>query len=320
MSLFPNTIGQPQAVEILTRILETGKIAPAYLFVGTEGIGRTLTAKRFIELLMIQGISDDKKERILHQLQEGNHPDLLWVEPTYQHQGKLVSVKEAETLGISRKSPPQIRIEQVREITQFLSRPPLLASRSIVIIESVHTMAESASNALLKTLEEPGQAVIILIAPSIESILITLVSRCQKIPFYRLSEEDIEKVLKKEGYGIILQDPALLSIGQGSAGGIISAFEQLENIPETLRQRLENIPQKPLQLLELARDIDKELDTQNQLWLIDYLQSFYWEKYRNNTLLKELEKTRKYLLSYVQPRLVWECTLLNFLKIDLSSE
>lgn len=89
---------------------------------------------------------------------------MLWIAPTYSHQGKLLSAAEATAAGVKRKAPPQIRIEQIREISQFLSRPPLLGDRAVIVIEQAQTMVEGAANALLKTLEEPGKATIIPIA------------------------------------------------------------------------------------------------------------------------------------------------------------
>ena len=62
--------------------------------------------------------------------------------------------------------------------------------------------------------------------------------------------------------------------------------------------------------MELAKKIDQDLDTEAQLWLIDYLQQSYWQQWHQPSMIKELEQTRKTLLCYAQPRLVWECTLL----------
>jgi DNA polymerase-3 subunit delta' len=291
-------IGQNQAVELLTQALASGRIAPAYLFVGTPGVGRALAARGFSQLLL----GDWKK---------GLHPDLLWVSPTYQHQGQLLTADEASAAGVKRKTPPQIRIEQVREITQFLSRPPLRASRSLIIIEDAQTMTESAANALLKTLEEPGRATLILIAPSTDSLLPTLVSRCQRIPFYRLGEEEMQQVLREKGESEILAHPELLAIAQGSPGDAIAAFAQLQSIPPELRAKLQRPPQSPRQALELAREIDRALDSQVQLWLINYLQYCYWQKYKKKAIIQELEQARQHLLAYVGSRLVWECTLLK---------
>ena len=69
--------------------------------------------------------------------------------------------------------------------------------------------------------------------------------------------------------------------------------------------------QNPLQAIELAKTITQELDSSTQLWLVDYLQYCYWQQKRSTELMEKWEKTRSYLLSYVQPRLVWECALLG---------
>ncbi|PSB42110.1 DNA polymerase III subunit delta', partial [Chamaesiphon polymorphus CCALA 037] len=175
-------VGQTQAVEILTRSIVKQRLAPAYLFYGADGIGKSLAARCFIESIFCHEVPENQQALIKQKLHQGNHPDVLWVAPTYNHQGKLYSAAEATAAGIKRKTPPQIRIEQIRDISRFLARPPLLGDRSVIAIEQAETMPEAAANALLKTLEEPGKATIIAIASSVESLLPTIVSRCQQVP------------------------------------------------------------------------------------------------------------------------------------------
>lgn len=314
MNRFSELIGQPQAIELLQQAIAHNRIAPAYLFAGPSGIGKSLAAKAFAEELLAFNLTVEQQERVKRRFFAGNHPDLLWVSPTYQHQGKLLTAKEAEESGLKRKAPPLIRIEQIREIGQFLSRPPLEASRAVIVLEEAQSMNEGAANALLKTLEEPGKATLILIAPSVDALLPTLVSRCQRIPFYRLSLSAMEQVLSKTGHEDVLSFPQLLAIAQGSPGEAIAALEQLKAIPENLKQLLTQTPTNARQALEIAKTIDKDLDTQVQLWLVDYLQYSYWQQAVNPKQLKILEKARQYLLAYVQPRLVWECTLLSLLE------
>jgi DNA polymerase-3 subunit delta' len=202
----------------------------------------------------------------------------------------------------------------VREIAQFLSRPPLAAKRSLVVVDRAETMAESAANALLKTLEEPGQATLILIAPTVESLLPTLVSRCQRIPFSSLDAEEMGQVLTSNGYEQILGQPEVLALAQGSPGEAIASWQQLQSIPPNLLELVRSSAQTPRQALEIAREIDKTLDLETQLWLVDYLQHCYWERYHHLRSIEALEKARQYLLGYAQPRLVWECFLLAMLE------
>ncbi|AFY52930.1 DNA polymerase III, gamma/tau subunit [Rivularia sp. PCC 7116] len=309
MDFFAPLIGQTQAVELLKQAVAKDRIAPAYLFVGSPGIGRSLAARCFLELLFSQNNKDIAV--VKSKLEKSNHPDLLWVQPSYQHQGKLFSAKEAAEKGLKRKAPPIIRLEQIREITEFLSRPPLETSRNIVILEQAETMAESAANALLKTLEEPGKATLILIAPTPDSILTTLVSRCQKIPFYCLDTAAMSQVLALSGHSEILNHPTVISIAAGSPGKAIEAYEQMQNIPLDLLRSCSQPPKTYRSALELAKQIDKALDNEAQLWLVDYLQQSYWQNLRQPIIIQQLEKTRKSLLCYAQPRLVWECMFLS---------
>lgn len=310
LSCFTPLIGQPQAVELLTRAVIQARIAPAYLFVGAPGVGRSLAARCLAEVLLAPDPLAATTATLKHRIEQGNHPDLLWVEPTYLHQGKRYSTQEATDLGLKRKAPPQIRLEQIREITQFLSRPPLEAPRSLVVLEHADTMADAAANALLKTLEEPGQATLILIAPTVESVLPTLVSRCQRIPFRRLDQTALTLVLSQSGYSDILQHAAILALAQGSPGEAMTHWQQLQAIPPDLLEAVSQIPRSLRQALDLARQIVQGLDTETQLWLIGYLQHQIWNTHHQSLYLQPLETARRHLLRYVQPRLVWEVTLM----------
>jgi DNA polymerase-3 subunit delta' len=303
MSAFSSLIGQPQAVELLSQAIARNRVAPAYLFAGSSGVGKRLAAESFAALLF----------KDARRVKQRNHPDLLWVEPTYLHQGKRLSPTEAEAAGVKKKTPPQVRLEQVREITRFLSRPPLEASRSLVIIDQADTMAEPAANALLKTLEEPGQATLILLAPSPDALLPTLVSRCQKIPFYRLDHENMAQVLEKTGQGEILQHSEVLALAQGSPGEAIAHWQQLQTIPQEILLAVTRRPQSLKEVLTIARQISKTLDSEAQLWLVDYLQQIYWQQSIGVISLQKLEKAREYL-KVAQSQLVWEVTLTGMMQ------
>ncbi len=309
---FITLIGQDFAVQLLKRAVATDRIAPAYLFVGATGIGKGYGAMCFAEKLLIA--EGENYSTASAKIKGGNHPDFLWVEPTYLHQGQLYTAKQAEEIGLKRRNNPQIRIEQVRQISQFLSRPPLKADRSIVIIDSAELMAESAGNALLKTLEEPGKATIILIAPNTNSILTTLVSRCQIIPFNRLSEKHLKLVLYKKDAGEILDYPQLINLAQGCPGKAIADFQQLQEIPTDLLKQLQKPTEDLITGFTLSQEITNNLEVDTQIWLADYLQSCYWEKksdLSNSTIIENLEKVKRALKRYVQPRLVWDCFFLS---------
>ncbi|MBW4462894.1 MAG: DNA polymerase III subunit delta' [Nodosilinea sp. WJT8-NPBG4] len=310
-SQFDGLVAQDTAVALLCRAVEQRRVAPAYLFAGPHGIGRRLAAEHFAEMLFTPqaGAPPAALER---RIAQRNHPDLLWVEPTYLHQGKLIASSQAAEEGIARKSPPQTRLDQVRQIAQFLSRPPLEAPRAVVVVEAAETMAEGAANALLKTLEEPGQATIILLAPGPQSLLPTLVSRCQTVPFQRLNAADMATVLERAGQAEVLGQPQILAMAQGSPGSAIAAYQQLQTIPADLLNALHQPPRSLREALEQGRQVAKTLDTESQLWLLDYLLNWYWQSYPAESLqwLPKLEAAKGYLRRFVQPRLVWEVMLM----------
>ena len=321
---FSTLVGQSQAIALLTRIVEQQRIAPGYLFVGPDGTGKALAALCFSQLLLHAAnrpTSEAESAILARRIHDRNHPDLLWVEPTYLHQGKLLTAAEAEATGLKRKSPPRIRLPQIRDIARFLSRPPLESPRAVVVIEQAERMAEAAANALLKTLEEPGQATLLLLAPDQQALLPTLISRCQTIPFRRLSPVDMAQVLQQVGQSEILEAPEVMAIAQGSPGKALESWGQLQALqaqaPELLHQ-LERPPSTLRGVLEAARNISKALDTEAQLWLLDYLQHRYWQQgVLDSGGLAHLEEARRYLLAFVQPRLVWEVTLSNLNHTEL---
>ncbi|MGB0564753.1 MAG: DNA polymerase III subunit delta' [Spirulinaceae cyanobacterium] len=313
---FAGLRGQGAAIALLEAAVAQDRIAPAYLFAGPPGIGRSQAALGFTQLLLTQGQDESKQSRITQNVRHRNHPDLLWVEPTYQHQGQRVTVSQAAELGINRKAPPQIRVEQVRELAEFLAQPPLEAQRCVVVLEDAETMAEAAANALLKTLEEPGRATLILIAPSPERLLATLVSRCQRIPFYRLSQADLVAVLQaNQAPPELLGDETLMAIAQGSPGEALRAWQEFQAIPKTLLQPLLDWPRRPQEALRLAKTISQELMLETQLWLLDYLQFYHWQQHRQAGHLQQLEAARQHLRRFAQPRLVWDCLLLSRLLV-----
>tara|TARA_B100000073_G_scaffold265528_1_gene225153 strand:+ start:972 stop:1244 length:273 start_codon:yes stop_codon:yes gene_type:complete len=85
------------------------------------------------------------------------------------------------------------------------------------------------------------------------------------------------------------------------------------SIPEELRQRLQTLPTTPLQALGLARDISDQLEGDQQLWMINLWQHHLWNVSTQPDRLRRVERLRRQLLSFVQPRLAWEVALLNLI-------
>ena len=312
-AVFDGLLGQQQATALLVAALERQRLAPAYLFCGPEGVGRAMAARRFLEGV-IAGPAGSASVR--RRLLEGNHPDLLWVEPTYSEKGQLVPLSQAAAAGISRKAPPQLRLEQVRAVSQFLARRPVESSRALVVIESVEAMAEAAANALLKTLEEPGDGLLILLSAAPDRLLSTIRSRCQAIPFARLAAADLNQVLAEQA---VEQDdpPELRELAAGSPGALLEQRQQWQALPDGLAQRCSALVRgagqrvAPVEALALARDLCEALEVEQQLWLLNWWQLHLWRKHADLKQQQRLEGLRRQLRAYVQPRLAWEVALLE---------
>jgi DNA polymerase-3 subunit delta' len=321
--LFDDLQGQPRAVALLAAALSQRRLAPAYLFAGPDGVGRRLAALRFLEGVIslgpqaVEAQAVEAQAGLRRRLQQGNHPDLLWVEPTYQHQGRLVRASQAEAEGVSRRTAPQIRLEQVRELTRFLARHPVEAPGPLVVLESVEAMAEGAANALLKTLEEPGEGLLLLISAAPDQLLSTIRSRCQQTPFVRLAPDQVQAVLAglPEAGALAQADPGdpaeLLELAAGSPGALLEQRRRWRELPEGLGGRLLELRADPMQALALARDLCEALEGDQQQWLLNWWQLALWRRRGPVVDLRRLERLRAQLRAHVSPRLAWEVALLQ---------
>jgi len=171
--LFSDVIGHQRVVSLLHRELTAP--AQAYLFVGSESVGKGHVARRFAAGLL--GGLDD--ERALRLALSGTHPDLTILEP-----------EGATSLGV----------DQARDVVSRASMAPIEAARTVFLFPDAGAMTESAANVLLKTLEEPTSAVVfLLVALSEDDFPPTVASRCRTIHMGRVPLDDIVAALQTRG-------------------------------------------------------------------------------------------------------------------------
>ncbi len=296
LASFSEIVGQTLAKSLLQNAIANSKISSAYLFKGIDGIGKTLAARVFIS-------------QLLNTNSFTNHPDLLWVEPKHLHQGNLVSDFQLKETGASPKSPPQIRLEQIREVTRFLSSSAL-TSRKVVVIAEADQMNAASANALLKTLEEPkGSNCIILVSSKPQLLLTTISSRCATIPFHCLTCSELAIVLEKLEKSQILLQQDILAMAVGSPGQAISYYDLWQSISSDLLLQLEKPPSSFLEALQLSSSI-KVLEQQQQIWLLDYIQYTWWTQYQDKKLVAKVESAKLAMNKSITPRLIWDVLLL----------
>lgn len=151
-------IGHDWAVQRLRQAIVNGQLAQSHLFVGPPSVGKAALALATAQELLSREASDP--QRAAHLVAQRRHPDLTWVAP--EHEGDA------------------IKVDVVRELLHTLALAPVEGRHRVAVIDDAHLMSDSGKNAILKTLEEPNPAVIlILIAPSVDTVLPTISSRCQ---------------------------------------------------------------------------------------------------------------------------------------------
>jgi DNA polymerase-3 subunit delta' len=174
---FSEVRGHHRPLQIIRRVIETGRVHHAYLFTGMEGIGKRLVALNMAKALNCVHQAGEACDccRSCQLMAQGMHPDLILIEPTGE----------------------SIKIDQIRELQQSIALKPYEARWRVIIIDGAEQLTREAANALLKTLEEPpSQTTIILVASAVEGLPPTVVSRCQRIRFSPLSQEEVTTVVR----------------------------------------------------------------------------------------------------------------------------
>src|SRR5574344_74462 len=209
---FDELVGQQTIVTTLKNALATNKIAHAYLFCGPRGTGKTSVARLFLFLLNCSegvGHQCNKCENCI-QISEGQHPD-------------VIEIDAASNSGV----------DEVRSLIEKVKYAPIKGRYKIYIIDEVHMMTPSAFNALLKTLEEPPEYVVfILCTTEPYKLLPTIISRCQRFEFRKISDDELKKliirVLTNENVKADLDTVNLIiELANGGARDAMSILDQL---------------------------------------------------------------------------------------------
>ncbi len=222
-------LGHQEIIGKLVTSFEQGKPGQTYLFVGPAGIGKRLTAMGLAQALLCpQSPRGCGKCPSCFRISQGSHEGLKVVEPT----------------------GAQIKMEQAKEVIEFLSLKSITGHR-VIIIDQAQNLNPQAANSLLKTLEEPPEGTFFfLIAPSVAGLMSTIRSRSRIVQFKPLTAEDMAKKVKAPAWA--------LKSAQGS-------FEKLAQLQEGPEQELR---QKSIEILNLfLKDKDFLL---NDVWRLEF--------------------------------------------------
>lgn len=272
---FERIIGNDKVKQFLNKAINENHILHSYLFSGIEGIGKKLFAIEFAKkILCIE--QNDEQENCLSCLKfkSSNHPDFMILEPENN----------------------VIKIEQIRNMQEKISEKPIVSKKKVYIIVDSDCMTKEAQNCLLKTLEEPPEyATIILTTANESKLLNTIKSRCIKVKFNGLLENEINQYLKQNE--IVVNEENYIKISQGSIGKLLNIKED-EDVYNQVNIVLENIDKNTLiDILNKAEILYSQKDKIQEI--LDYINIYLYntKDIRKINCIEYVEDTKKRLIS-----------------------
>ena len=256
---FSDVVGQDHITKTLKNELACGKIVHAYLFTGTRGTGKTTCAKILAKAINCLSLVDGDpcgECEICRMIANDEITD-------------IVEMDAASNNGV----------DDIRELREQVNFSPATAKYRVYIIDEVHMLTGPAFNALLKTLEEPPEHVVFILATTeVHKLPATILSRCQRFDFRRIDSSEIVKRLKyvAQNEGLNLTDDAATLIASAADGGMRDALSILDlcashssNITEETVANVCSMAGNDY-LIKMA-DLIKNHNTQEALLLIDKL-------------------------------------------------
>ena len=242
--MFEGIYGNDKIKQELSQAIELNRISHSYLFIGTEGIGKRLISYEFAKMILGSELQ--------------NNPDFILVEPDGNN----------------------IKIEQIRELNKKVVEKPIVSTKKVYIINDGQNITKEAQNALLKTLEEPPEYVtIILITTSESAFLPTIKSRCTKINFNKLTEEEMLKILK-EKYNYQNVGNIVYKTSNGSISKSIQIIEKQSEF-EDINKMFSNLEHaNVIDLINSKEVVFKDKEDINSI--LDYIITIFFEKIKDN--------------------------------------
>ena len=256
---FSDVVGQDHITKTLKNELDSGKIVHAYLFTGTRGTGKTTCAKilaKAINCLNSKGGDPCGECEICRMIANDEITD-------------IVEMDAASNNGV----------DDIRELREQVNFAPATAKYRVYIIDEVHMLSGAAFNALLKTLEEPPEHVVFILATTeVHKLPDTILSRCQRFDFRRIDSAEIVGRLKyvAENEGLNLTDDAATLIASAADGGMRDALSILDLCASTGSDITEDTVANVCSMagndyLIKMTDLIKNRSTEQALMLIDEL-------------------------------------------------
>ena len=282
---FEEVAGQKEIVKTIKTSLRNGKTSHAYLFTGPRGVGKTTLARLIAKGVncLENGITDEPCNRCENCLAINNGTFL-----------DMVEIDAASNRGI----------DEIRQLKEKINYQLVKGRKKIYIIDEVHMLTKEAFNALLKTLEEPPEHVIFILATTeADKILPTIISRCQRYDFKTLSLNDMKEQLRFIGKneGVDIPDDVLELIYESSGGSVRDAVSILERIMVTcLGEEITLEKSEEVLGVTSAKKMEEflmEIKEKNYTKLVKTLDSFWNDSVEIELFFKDFAKYCKGLMA-----------------------
>ena len=272
--MFKEILGNNEAKKILENSIKLGKISHSYMFIGQSGIGKFMIAKEFAKAILCIGEQKpcDKCEACI-KFNGGNNPDIQIIDETEEK---------------------SIKTETIKEMVKGVYEKPIASAKKVYIINDSQKMTKEAQNSLLKTLEEPPEYVVIILITENENLLLnTIKSRCSKIKFNSLTNDEVTKILKeKYEYGDVSSD--VLEVAGGSVTNALG-IQGKEGLFSEIKVIFSNL--ETLNIIDLLNKKDILFKDKESIYeILNYINIILFSKVKENiqytNCIKIVEETK----------------------------
>lgn len=268
MIRFHEVLGHKPAVDLLGRMLDTGRVPQALLFQGPEGVGKASIARSFATALLCESPAREAcgSCTACRLAARGNHPDLLLVERLPR---KLAANSPGEGPSASGELRSFVLVDQIRELSRVAALSPRQAARRVILVDPADRMNHEAQNALLKTLEEPpARCVLLLVAARPQMLLATVRSRCFTVSFGPLRPAELARLLQERGLPE-KEAVARAALAEGRPGEALGLdLEDLLARRETVLEALEALTASPPAAAALLPGLAAEMTGRDETSLL----------------------------------------------------
>lgn len=270
--MFEKIVGNENNKKLLNQIIENNNVSHSYMFIGQTGIGKFLFAKEFAKAILCTAENKPcNKCKACMQFENNNNPDIFILD-------------ETET----------IKNEHIKELIKQTLEKPIESKNKVYIINNSENMTREAQNSLLKTLEEPPEYITIILITKNENLLLnTIKSRCTKIKFNKLKNDELVKLLE-EKFAYNISNIKMLDVFDGSIEKALN-IQGKEKLYEIISENFSN--ELNMNIIDFLKNKEIIFSQKEEInGILEYINTIFYKKSKDNfkyiNCIKIVEETK----------------------------